>query len=340
MCGEEVPASPRVWRCPSCGGPLDLDLPPIDPRLPLGFPVRLSLGEPVTPLVEMDGAILKLEGALPTGSFKDRGAAALVGWLAEHGVEAVVEDSSGNAGAALAAYCARAGIACELYVPESAPRAKLAQIEAYGGRLVPVPGPRPEAARAAERAAAEGAVYASHAWSPLYLLGTRTFALELWDQLGREAPDVLVVPVGGGSLLLGAHLGFAALREAGLVDRIPRLVCAQAEACAPLVRAIAAGSPEPVAVQPEPTLADGIVIPEPVRGRQVIAAVRETGGTGVAVSEDEIRAAYERSARGGLLVERTSAVALAALRHPGVAEAGERIVVAVTGNGLKTPPPV
>ena len=298
----------------------------------------MSLGEPVTPLVEVDGAILKLEGALPTGSFKDRGAGALVAWLAGHGVERVVEDSSGNAGAALAAYCARAGIACELYVPAAAPPAKLAQIEAYGARTVPVPGPRPEAARAAEQAAEAGAVYASHAWSPHYLAGTSTFAFELWEQLGGEVPDVLVLPVGGGSLLLGAHLGFAALRDAGRIERVPRLVCAQAEACAPLALAIARGAPDPVPVEPRPTLADGIVIPRPVRGRQVIAAVAETGGSGVVVSEDELRSAYAASARRGLLVERTSAVALAALRQPGVAAPGERVVVAITGNGLKTPP--
>ncbi|MGX6450099.1 pyridoxal-phosphate dependent enzyme, partial [Patulibacter sp. S7RM1-6] len=210
------------------------------PWLPaVGAPV--TLGEPTTPLVELEwddvAVTVKLEGALPTGSFKDRGAAVLVSWLRAQGAEAVVEDSSGNAGAALAAYCARAGIRCAVYVPESAPPQKLDQLRAHGATPVLVPGPRPAATGAARRAVAEGAVYASHAWSPLYLAGTQTFAFELWEQLGT-APDVLVLPVGGGALLLGAFHGFRALRDAGHIDRIPRLVAAQAAACAPLAAAL------------------------------------------------------------------------------------------------------
>jgi threonine synthase len=352
-CSAELPAAAELWRCPDCGGPLVLvGEPPRAvelagagvwrylPWLPVRTPV--SLGEPTTPLVELrwesSDLLLKLEGALPTGSFKDRGAAVLVAWLAELGADAVVEDSSGNAGAALAAYCARAGIACDLYVPADAPPAKLAQIHAFGARSVPVPGARADATSAAMRAAAEGAVYASHASSPLYLAGTRTFAFELWEQLEATAPDALVLPVGGGSLALGAHLGFRALRDAGLVERLPRLVCAQAAACAPIAEAVARGSPRPAPVDPAPTAADGIRIPEPVRGEQVLAAIAESGGTAVAVGEDELLDAHERLARRGLLVERTSAVALAALSRPGLVEAGERVVVAITGNGLKTLP--
>ena len=274
--------------------------------------------------------------AFSSGSFKDRGAATMAAWLASHGVERVIEDSSGNAGAALAAYCARAGMGCDIYAPEATPPAKLAQIEAYGARIVRVPGPRPRATDAAMAAAERGEVYASHAWSPLFLEGTRTFARELYEQLG-EAPGAIVFPVGGGALLLGAHLGFTRLRDEGLVDRLPRLVCAQAAACAPLVAAFAAGSDEPVPVEVQPSVADGIRIPEPVRGREVLRAVRESGGTAIAIEEDEILAAYRDVARGGVLVERTSAVALAAVAKLEARE-GERVVVAVTGHGLKTPP--
>lgn len=319
-CGWAGEADPRTWRCPSCRAALSLEGEP---------PPGPALGEPVTPLLEWEGVTLKLEGALPTGSFKDRGARAMVGWLAAHGVERVIEDSSGNAGAALAAYCARAGIGCDIYAPESTPPAKLAQITAYGARIVPVPGPRPRATEAAEEAAAAGAIYASHAWSPVFLAGTATFARELVEQLGGEAPDAIVFPVGGGSLLLGAYHGFAAL---GL--SMPRLVCAQAAACAPLVAAFEQGAAEPVAVEVRPSVADGIRIPSPVRGAEVLAAIRATGGTAVAVEEEEILAAYAQVAAGGVLVERTSAVALAAL---GRVE-GERVVAAVTGHGLKTPP--
>lgn len=318
-CGWSAEAIPSVWRCGSCRGPLALegDSPP-----------PVSLGAVVTPLLEWEGATLKLEGALPTGSFKDRGAAAMAGWLAAHGVERVVEDSSGNAGAALAAHCARAEIGCDIYAPASTPPAKLAQITAYGARIVRVPGPRPKATEAAEAAAEQGAVYASHAWSPVFLAGTRTFAAELLEQLGGEAPDAIVFPVGGGSLLLGAYLGFAEVGD------VPRLICAQAAACAPLVAAFEAGSPEPLPVEVQPSVADGIRIPNPVRGGEVLRAVRESGGAAIAVSEDEILGAYRRAAADGILVERTAAVALAAL--PRVE--GERVVVAVTGHGLKTPP--
>jgi threonine synthase len=148
-------------------------------RLPVEEPV--SLGEPTTPLVEYGDVLLKLEGALPTGSFKDRGAAVQVAALRERGVTHVVEDSSGNAGSALAAYCARAGIKCDIYVPSSAPETKLDAIRAYGANLIPVDGPRANATLAAEAADAH---YASHARDPIYLEGTKTFAFELYDQLG------------------------------------------------------------------------------------------------------------------------------------------------------------
>jgi threonine synthase len=284
--------------------------------LPVAEP--LSLGEPTTPLVEYGDVLLKLEGALPTGSFKDRGAAVQVAALRECGVTHVVEDSSGNAGAALAAYCARAGIACDIYVPASAPPAKLAAIRAYGARLIPVDGPRSNCTAAAERA---GGVYASHARDPMYLEGTKTFAFELWEQLGG-VPDTVVFPVGGGALLLGADKGFRELLDAGRIDRLPRLIAAQAEACAPLVHGLGT-------VTPRPSLADGILIPDPVRGQAILDAMADA----VAVGEDEIRAAHESLARSGVLVELTSAVAVAALAK---IDLSGTVVVAATGNGLKT----
>jgi threonine synthase len=279
-------------------------------RLPVEEP--LSLGEPTTPLVEYGGVLLKLEGALPTGSFKDRGAAVQVAALRERGITHVVEDSSGNAGAALAAYCARAGIRCDIYVPSSAPDSKLEAIRAYGANLITVDGPRSNATAAAEQADAH---HASHASDPMYLEGTKTFAFELVDQLGG-APDAVVFPVGGGALLLGAHRGF---QELGVP--MPRLIAAQAENCAPLVY----GGP----VTPKPSLADGIQIGDPPRRTEILAAI----DSAVAVGEDEILAAYESLARSGVLVELTSAVAVAALSKVDVTGT---VVVAATGNGLKT----
>jgi threonine synthase len=272
-------------------------------------------------------------------SAKDRGAAVLVSWLAEHDAE----DSSGNAGAALAAYCARAEIGCDIYAPSSASPAKLAQIEIFGAKTVLIPGPRAAAAKAVETVVAEGLVYASHAWHPMYLAGTATFAFELWEQLRGSAPDVLVLPVGGGSLLLGAYLGFRALYEAGYIARLPRLVAAQATACAPLVSALRSGSENPAIVEPVMSVASGILIASPVRRRAMLAAIRQTVGTAVAIDEQVIVATHRKLARMGVFVELTSAVAVAALDKllaERMLDSGERVVVALTGHGLKTPLPL
>jgi len=303
----------------------------------------VTLGEPETPLVKVPwGGVqiaFKLEAALPTGSFKDRGAAVLVAWLRDRGVRAVVEDSSGNAGAALAAYCARAGIACTVYVPAAASPAKLAQIRAYGARVEPAAGPRQAATEAAiAGAAASGAAYASHLWNPAFLAGTATFAYETWEQLGRRIPDVAVFPVGGGTLLLGAYRGWVALREAGLADRVPRLVGVQVAACAPLAAAFDAGREEPLPVDPTPSAAEGILTPRPPRGSQVLAAVRETAGCLLTVDDESTWAALRDLGLMGLYVEPTAAVAAAGLRvllEDGRIAVGDEVVCALTGSGLK-----
>jgi threonine synthase len=304
----------------------------------------VTLGEPTTPLVELAiagrGVLAKHEGAQPTGSFKDRGSAALVGWLAAAGAEEVIEDSSGNAGASIAAYCARAGIRCTIYVPEATAPAKLVQIRAVGARLVRVPGSRASTRAAAERAADGGAVYASHLWNPVFQLGTRTFAFELWEQLGRRAPDHVVLPLGAGSLLLGTFGGFVALKEAGLVDRIPRITGVQSSSCAPLARAFQSGAQEPIPVVATDTAAEGVKVERPPRGRDILRAVRESRGQILEIGESELRRALATLARTGILTEPTSALALAgAVRmiDRGAIGAGDAVVVALTGNGLKAP---
>ena len=359
-CGMGIPAAPVPWCCPACRGVPEFHPTELDPRanlsgsgvwryLPwLGLggaptPDPVTLGEPETPLVQVPwgpaGVTFKLEAALPTGSFKDRGAAVLVAWLRDRGVRAVVEDSSGNAGAALAAYCARAGIACTVYVPASASPAKLAQIRAYGARVEPVAGPRQAATEAAiAGAASSSAAYASHLWNPAFLAGTATFAWETWEQLGRRIPDVAVFPVGGGTLLLGAYRGWRQLRDAGLIDRVPRLVGVQVGACAPLALAFDAGREEPLPVDPTPSAAEGILTPRPPRGSQVLAAVRETGGYLLTVDDESTWAALRDLGRLGLYVEPTAAVSAAGLRvllEDGRIAVGDEVVCALTGSGLK-----
>ena len=160
-CAARYPLDPRTWRCP-CGGVLDLDGP--SGVQPIGIGAReTSLLRLVDPTIDLH---LKLEGALPSGSFKDRGSAMLVGLLASAGVTHAVADSSGNAGASIAAHCAAAGIALDLYVPASASPAKLVQARAHGATVHAVPGVRADAAGAAASAVAAGAVYATHGWSP------------------------------------------------------------------------------------------------------------------------------------------------------------------------------
>jgi threonine synthase len=311
--------------------------------LPVNADGAVSLGEGMTPLV--DGAIdgttvsFKLDGLMPTGSFKDRGATVLLTHLRTQGADRAVEDSSGNAAAAIAAYAARAGIACSVYAPAHASPAKLVQAAAYGATVQRIEGSRDDVAAAAAAAATSpGATYASHNWHPFFIAGVTTWALEVWDQLGHRAPDNIVVPVGGGSMLLGAYRAFTMLGNGGEIDRLPRLFAAQAAACAPIALAAQNSCPDPSPVHRQPTLAEGIVISEPIRGRELLAAVRATDGGGVAVTEEEIATTLRDLARQGLYVEPTSAVAAAATRRllaNGNIDPTDTTVVMLSGHGLK-----
>jgi threonine synthase len=306
--------------------------------LPVGDDV-VTMGEGWTPLcsVMFDDRqlFIKQEQLCPTGSFKDRGAAVLMTHLRELGVKHVVEDSSGNAGCAVAAYAANAGIACDIYVPANTSSAKTAQIEAYGATLHRIPGTREDTARAALEAAATR-VYASHVYSPWFLQGTKTCAYEVVEQLGWTAPDTLVLPAGNGTLLLGAYLGFTELAQAGIVSHVPRIVAVQAAACAPLAAAFAGGLDEPVEVHTSHTAAEGIAIATPARGLQVLAAVRASSGSFVTVSEQEIITSLRDCCLGGWFIEPTSAAVIAGARgYARTAAPGETIVTAFTGHGLK-----
>ncbi len=351
-CGRAASPSTRSWRC-ACGGLYGLRAPAAFPRnairsrpatlwryreaLPLPADCEpVTLGEPVTPLLPwpaVAGCLLKAECLFPSGSFKDRGACVMLSHMRSQGVRDAVEDSSGNAGAAVAAYAARAGIACRIFVPAAASTGKLTQIAAYGATVVPVSGSREDTA-AATRAEAERCYYASHVFNPFFLHGCKTFAFEIWEQLGCRAPDALILPVGNGTLYLGAYLGFRDLQAAGEIPRLPRLIGVQAESCAPLA-ARWHGRP---AGAPGSTLAEGIRIAQPERGAEILAACRETDGDFVTVSESEIAAALLALAAVGLYVEPTAAAAPAAALQQvaaGCLSARETTVVPLTGSGLK-----
>lgn len=355
ICAEcHAPAAPLDWRCAACGGPLDFaSLPPFDDdriettdftlwRYAAMLPVerRFSLGEGLTPLVQtaIDGQrfYAKLEYLNPTGSYKDRGTATLINHLLAHDVHEVVEDSSGNAGASVAAYGTASGIRARIFVPVTAAPGKKALIRRFGGELVEVPGPQHEKTLACMEAA-RVTTYASHAWSPYFMLGQMTAAWEIWEQLGRRAPDAVALPVGHGGLFLGLAHGFQRLREAGLTDRLPRLFAVQSEGCDPLVRAWESGADTPATVTPGQTVADGIIVEVPVRGKEVLTAIRRSAGAALRVGNGAILQAQARLARAGLIVEPTSTVPVAALDSLRQLLGDDALlVIPLTGSGLKT----
>jgi threonine synthase len=340
------------WRC-ECGQPLEFATRPLpDGPAPdageldsrrglwafeefLPTDARVTLGEGTTPLVDAPAwdADFKLEYVFPTGSFKDRGATATLSRAVELGVDRVVEDSSGNAGAAIATYAARAGIDAEIYVPASAKESKLRAIERAGATTVGVEGSREDVTAACLEAVDRGeGWYASHAWNPAFLAGTATVAYEIAAARDWSVPDAVVTPLGHGTLFLGAYRGFRALAEAGWTDRTPHLLGAQAAGYAPIAARLHGESTG------ENDLADGIRIRDPVREDEILAAIEATDGDAVAVEGEAVEGALDRLHRGGFYVEPTAAVGAAALeayRERGALDADDDAVVALTGSGLK-----
>ncbi len=358
-CGAAHVADLQTWRCPACRGSLEwrggerFSRDMIDSSraglwrywraLPVSPDGAVSLGETMTGVVpiSLDGAhaLAKLEGQMPTGSYKDRGAAVLVTFLRDNGATTVVEDSSGNAGAAMAGYAGRAGIDCTIFCPAHASPGKLVQVVAYGAQLEKITGNRDDVARAAEEASTRpGSAYATHNWHPFFEDGIKTWAYEIWEQLGYQAPDVIVSPVGSGTVILGAWKAFSSLLAAGEITKMPRMYAAQAAYCAPLKTALDAGADETKPFDRTTSIAEGIMIANPIRGRELLHILRTTGGGATAMTEAEIGQALRDLARQGVYAEPTSATAAAAWRSlvaSGEIGKDERTVVVLTGNGLK-----
>lgn len=302
----------------------------------------VSLGEGGTPLLSRNWqgtpVQFKLEFMMPTGSFKDRGMTVMVSYLKSRGIDHVLEDSSGNAGASLSAYAAAAGMRCRILVPETASYPKIAQIAACGADVVTVRGTRQDVADAALRMSSE-IFYASHNWQPFFVEGTKTLAYELWESLGFRAPDNVITPLGYGSNVLGLDRGFDELLRNGEITRMPKIFGVQAANCAPCHATWQSGGEVPVPVTVTPTVAEGIASSQPTRLREVVRAVRRSGGAIAAVSENEIVSALGALARMGLYVEPTCAAAAAGLTQwlaSGVIRTGETTVVVLTGSGLKS----
>jgi threonine synthase len=324
-------------------------------RYRAAFPVPvddpITLGEGCTPLLHRSlsgvGVHLKCEWFNPTCSFKDRGASVMLSLLRAQGVTAVLEDSSGNGGAAIAAYAAAGGMAATIMAPAATSPAKTVQMRAHGAVVELIPGTRQDTADAAVARSASlfyaSLFYASHNWHPFFLHGTKTLAYELWEDLGFRAPDNVITPCGAGSNVLGCEIGFSELLRAGEIGVMPRIFAAQPANCAPIAAAFLAGGDEPIATPISPTIAEGTAIARPIRLREVLGTLRETRGGAVRLTETEIGAATLELARIGIYVEPTAAQVLAAWRKllaTGTITPEQTTVLVLTGSGLKATPRV
>jgi threonine synthase len=375
-CGRETGLD-QLYKCPSCGRILEVQyraeayqraasagslLAPggdsiwsFRELLPIARSIEpVSLGEGCTALLparrlglpaDANRIRLKLESTNPTGSFKDRPVSVAVTKAVELGVTGVITASSGNAGASVAAYAARAELPAVVLVPDGLPASKLTQIAMYGATLVAVRGHFSRAFALARQVADEQGWYnvTTTFLSAYPTEGNKTVAFELFQQLG-EVPDHVLVPVGSGPLLVGALKGFRELVRLGVTDRVPAMTAIQAEGCAPIVRAFNAGDHEVVAWEDPRTVATGIN--DPLQGYAddgslTLASVRDTGGVVTAVSDEAILVAAELLARAeGVFAEPTGAAAVAALAplyRSGFLGAGDSVVALVTGHGLKDP---
>lgn len=355
-CNAHTVAEVVRLHCAECASPLDVaytsdtgaSQAPEMPS-PLHLPGdAIRLGEGNTPSVLMSAACrilgipalyAKLEMMNPTGSFKDRGTAVMMSVMREAGVSEVVEDSSGNAGASVAAYAARAGIKAHIFAPANAPAAKLGQIKVYGATTHFIKGSRQDTANAAaDFAERNGFVYASHNLSPFFTEGTKTFAYETIEQFGNELPAHIVIPVGNGSLLIGAFKGFSELLQNGIIHAIPKLHAIQARAVMPIAAAFS-GEPQTQSNAASTTIAGGISVSNPPRLHQAVQTLRATGGSAAAVAEMDIRRWHSLLAhKEGIFVEPTSAAAFAGLEvltASGIISPTESVLVAATGSGLK-----
>ena len=301
----------------------------------------LSLGEGCTPLLPstVDGVsvLAKAEWFNPSGSFKDRGTSVMLAMLASQRVSEILEDSSGNGGASVAAYAAAAGMDAKILVPEGTAPGKIVQSRAHGARIELVPGNRQATSDEAIRQASTR-FYASHNWHPFFLQGVKLLAYEIWEDLGFRAPDAVIVPAGSGSLVVGCTLGFGELVASGAIPRLPRILAVQPQNCSPLAAAYAAGSASAQEGDWRPTLAEGTSIAHPVRDREVLAAVKDSDGGFQTVAEESIPDAVLTLAAQGLYVEPTSSIVAAAVPgfvRLGLIGAGDTVVMVLTGSGLK-----
>jgi len=371
-CGKRFNASRIQTFCADCKSPLlaryDLDKARrlVDPQTvskrPRGLwrwaeilPVRnetkrLTLGEGDTPLslarrlgesLGLEKLYIKDESGNPTGSFKARGLAVAVSKAIELNVTGLVVPTAGNAGGALAAYAARAGLEAHVFMPKDAPLANQLEVKAYGADLVLVDGLISEAGKlAAEQAAQHKWFDVSTFKEPYRVEGKKTMGLELAEHFNWELPEVIVYPTGGGTGLVGMWKAFEEMENLGWIDpKRPRMVSVQAAGCAPIVRAFQEGAERAGFWQNAETRAAGLRVPGPFADRLILQILRASDGTAIAVSDEEIVLAQEEIAsKEGILAAPEGAATWAALKQlarQGWLKPDERMVLFNTGSGLK-----
>jgi threonine synthase len=282
--------------------------------------------------------LIKDDGRNPTASFKDRPSALCLAKAREASAKIITTASSGNAGSALAGMCASVGMESVIFVPTSAPPAKIAQLQIYGSGVVIVEGSYDQAYDLCIEASTRFGWYQrSTGINSFTREGKKTAALEIGEQLAWDVPDKVIVPVGDGNIISGLWKGFTDLHRIGLIERLPQMIGVQSETASAIVDA--ANGDGKVRVGPAHTIADSINVGRPRDATLAIRAIRDSGGCGVKVSDDRIIAAIPALAReSGVFCEPAAAAAYAAFVHmckSGAIKSDERVLLMLTGNGLK-----
>lgn len=300
----------------------------------------VTLKEGLTPLVEtkIEGfkIYLKLDFIFPTGSFKDRGATVLISKMKELGIERIVEDSSGNAGSAIAAYSILAKIDCDIFVPENTSPNKIKQIEFYGANVHKISGSREDVFNKAKEFSINY-YYASHFVNPYFFQGTKTVIYEIFEDFNYSLPDTIILPVGSGSSIIGIYIGLLDLKRGGLINKFPKLVGVQSVNCSPIYEAFIKKDLTTQQFEKKHTIAEGISNPNPLRGKEILKAIYKTSGEVIVVSDEEILLSQKELGKLGIFVEPTSAASFAGLKkYLKSLREDKKIVIILTGSGLKS----
>lgn len=355
-CGAASEATAGKAKC-DCGGLWKLDFKPpkfdlslIDRKTWSIFRYRdfmppegetwreISLGEGMTPVIRFDEDVMvKMDYFMPTLSFKDRGAAVLIAHCKSIGVDSVVQDSSGNAGNSVAAYCAKAGIDCEIFVPEGTSLNKINMIKSHNARVNVVPGTRDDCADACRsKVEKEGKYYANHVYNPFFYEGTKTYIYEVYEQM-RRIPANLFVPLGNGTLFIGMIKALEELLESGAIEKFPHIVAVQSEYCDPFAKALLAGEKHPVLAAPGPTLAEGIAVGVPMRGEEILESAYKYDIEIITAPEHRILEGRSALAAKGIYCEHTTAATYAAyLKYCELHGKTSDCLIPMCGAGLKS----